>query len=119
MRPEATSVYLGGKAIHQITALPVSEARAFFAVFPVEPAEAPIADPIISEIFKRLVFLEKVGVEYLTLDRPADTLSGGPGADKGQDKSQDTGNCQKIMAHLCRAYGFAFWIVVGKWYDRI
>ena len=43
----------------------------------VEPRTQPIARPILREIDKRLEFLEKVGVEYLTLDRPADTLSGG------------------------------------------
>ena len=36
-----------------------------------------IADPIVSEISSRLAFLDNVGLEYLTLDRPADTLSGG------------------------------------------
>jgi len=77
LRPEATSVLLKGKAIHEITALSVGQAQAFFRSLSFDEADLPIAEPIIEEITRRLVFLHKVGVEYLTLDRAADTLSGG------------------------------------------
>ena len=77
LRPEARAVRVAGKAIHEVTALTVRQAREFFAQlgFP-EDLEA-IARPILSEIASRLEFLDRVGLEYLTLDRPADTLSGG------------------------------------------
>jgi excinuclease ABC subunit A len=77
LRAEATSVYVGGKPIHRVTAMPVSQAREFFTSLSFDEAEALVAQPIVSEIVKRLQFLEKVGVEYLSLDRAADTLSGG------------------------------------------
>ena len=77
LRPEARSVRVGGKAIHEITALTVTEARAFFDQLRFDEDDAPIAEPILTEIASRLRFLDNVGVEYLTLDRPADTLSGG------------------------------------------
>jgi len=77
LRPEARSVRVGGKAIHQLTAMTVAEAREFFAGLVFEEDELPIAQPIRSEIAARLEFLDRVGLEYLTLDRPSDTLSGG------------------------------------------
>jgi excinuclease ABC subunit A len=77
LRPEAASVRLGGKAIHEITALSVAEARAFFAGATFPAKLQPVAKPLIGQIAHRLEFLEKVGTEYLTLDRAADTLSGG------------------------------------------
>ena len=77
LRPEARACRVAGKPIHELTALPVREARAFFDSFVPRPEQEPIARPVIREIAKRLDFLERVGVEYLTLDRPADTLSGG------------------------------------------
>ena len=77
LRPEALACLVGGKAIHEVTALALSSAREFFEQLEWDEHEQPIAEPIVTEIVKRLVFLEKVGVEYLSLDRPADTLSGG------------------------------------------
>jgi excinuclease ABC subunit A len=77
LRPESRSVRVGGKAIHEIAALTVDQARVFFAAMAWNEVEAPIAAPLVSEIEGRLRFLHKVGVEYLTLDRAADTLSGG------------------------------------------
>jgi len=77
LRPEARSVRVGGKAIHEITALAIGQARNFFARLPLDAEDGPIAEPIVSEIQSRLEFLERLGLEYLTLDRPADTLSGG------------------------------------------
>ncbi|MCR4411173.1 MAG: excinuclease ABC subunit UvrA [Thermoguttaceae bacterium] len=77
LRPEARSVRVAGKAIHETAAMTVREARAFFAALSFSEDERPVADPIISEIVSRLEFLDRLGLEYLTLDRPADTLSGG------------------------------------------
>lgn len=77
LRPEATHVRLGGKAIHEITALSVSQATEFFSTLPFASHEQPIAQPLIAEIVRRLEFLQRVGLPYLTLDRAADTLSGG------------------------------------------
>ncbi len=77
LRPEANSVFLGGKTVAQITAMTVVEARQFFLQLEFDPADRAISAPLASEILKRLAFLDQVGVNYLTLDRAADTLSGG------------------------------------------
>ncbi len=77
LRPEARSVYVGGKPIHRITAMTVAESRDFFERLTFDEDEQPIAEPITSEIAARLRFLDTVGLEYLTLDRPAGTLSAG------------------------------------------
>jgi len=77
LRPEARACRLAGKAIHEIAALTVGRARSFFASLEFAPVDQAVGQPLASEIGKRLDFLDKVGVEYLTLDRPADTLSGG------------------------------------------
>lgn len=77
LRREAMSVSVGGKAIHDISRMSVSEANAFFATLKFAEEDSPIAEPLLHEISHRLRFMEKVGVDYLTLDRPADTLSGG------------------------------------------
>ena len=77
LRPEARSVRFVEHAIHQITAMTVCQAGEFFDSIEFDEDERPIADPIVSEISSRLAFLDKVGLGYLTLDRPADTLSGG------------------------------------------
>jgi excinuclease ABC subunit A len=68
---------VGGQGIHQITAMSITAARQFLEQLSWVGVQREIAAPIISQIVRRLVFLEKVGAEYLTLDRPADTLSGG------------------------------------------
>ncbi|HKD36591.1 MAG TPA: ABC-ATPase UvrA, partial [Pirellulales bacterium] len=77
LRPEARTVRFGGLAIHEITALSNEGAAKFFATADVHADDVPIYAPIAGEIRNRLSFLLKVGLGYLTLNRPADTLSGG------------------------------------------
>nr|MDQ2694440.1 ABC-ATPase UvrA [Pseudomonadota bacterium] len=73
----ARHVYLAGTSLPQITALPVGEALAFFAALDLPGRRGEIAAKIVREIGERLSFLANVGLDYLTLDRSADTLSGG------------------------------------------
>jgi excinuclease ABC subunit A len=77
LRPEARSVRLGGRAIHEITALSAGEAHQFLAQLPFDAEQQKVAEPLVGEIVRRLDFLQRVGVDYLTLDRATDTLSGG------------------------------------------
>jgi len=77
LRDEARTVRVGGKAIHELTALNVGEAATWVDQLEFPDEDQPIARPLLTEIADRLSFLGKVGVEYLTLDRPAATLSGG------------------------------------------
>ena len=77
LRPEARAVQLAGKAIHEVTALNVAAAEAFFRGLEFPADRRPIADPITNEVLSRLEFLGQVGLNYLTLNRPAESLSGG------------------------------------------
>jgi excinuclease ABC subunit A len=77
LRAEARSVRVAGKAIHEITRLTVAAALGFFADLRFAPHEEPIAQPLCSEIAARLAFMQRLGLDYLTLDRPGDSLSGG------------------------------------------
>jgi excinuclease ABC subunit A len=78
---ETRSVRFAGKGIHEVSALSVSEARAFFqSLTPTKKSadgDDQIRKVVLHEILERLRFLEEVGLGYLTLDRPAPTLSGG------------------------------------------
>jgi excinuclease ABC subunit A len=77
LRPEARAVKVGGKAIHELTALSIKAARAFLGSLRFEPAQERIGPPLVAEVESRLAFLDEVGLDYLTLERAADTLSGG------------------------------------------
>lgn len=77
LRPEARSIKLGGLGVHEICALTVASARAFFSRLQFHPQHEPVGRPLVAEILKRLDFLLHVGLDYLTLDRAADTLAGG------------------------------------------
>ncbi len=79
IRPEALGVSLGGKNIAEVTALSVENAYAFFESLDLKGSEAKIAAELLKEIRSRLRFLLDVGLSYLTLDRPAPSLSGGEG----------------------------------------
>jgi excinuclease ABC subunit A len=77
LRSEARHVLIGGHPLHEVAAMPLGAAHAFFAQLALEGARAHIAERIVSEITARLRFLIDVGLDYLALDRAADTLSGG------------------------------------------
>jgi excinuclease ABC subunit A len=77
LRAEARSVRINGKNICQATALTIAHAKEFFAELKLTAMQEEIAGPILEEVRARLSFLDAVGLEYLTLDRLASTLSGG------------------------------------------
>jgi excinuclease ABC subunit A len=79
IRNEALGVKVGGQNIAEATALSVADACAFFASLDLKGSEAKIASELLKEIRSRLKFLLDVGLGYLTLDRPAPSLSGGEG----------------------------------------
>jgi len=79
LRKEALHVRVGGRAIHEVCALSIRTAHAFLSDLALEPRERSIAERILREIRERLGFLVNVGLDYLTLDRTAATLSGGEG----------------------------------------
>lgn len=73
----ARHVFIAELPIHQLTRLPIRNALAFFSTLHLTGKRGKIAVKIIKEIQERLEFLINVGLDYLTLDRSADTLSGG------------------------------------------
>ena len=77
LRPEALSVTLGGLSIAALCRLSIQHIRAFFRELTLSDAERLIGDEALKEIVARLDFLLNVGLEYLTLERTAPTLSGG------------------------------------------
>ncbi len=77
LRPEANHVLLAGRNIHQLVSMTVGQARQWFAALVIPEAHRAVGEPLRVEIVRRLEFLQKVGVDYLALNRAADTLSGG------------------------------------------
>ncbi|MAV75573.1 MAG: excinuclease ABC subunit A [Cellvibrionales bacterium] len=77
LRRSARHVFVDGKNLPSITAMPVSTAQDYFNRLSLPGKRGKIADKIIKEIHQRLEFLVDVGLNYLTLDRNADSLSGG------------------------------------------
>ncbi|MFA5596417.1 MAG: excinuclease ABC subunit UvrA [Pusillimonas sp.] len=86
LRPEARNVLIGheqgeherrGRAIFEVEALSLAECLAWFQALELTGAKKEIADRIVREIEARLQFLNNVGLNYLSLDRRADTISGG------------------------------------------
>jgi excinuclease ABC subunit A len=77
LRPEALAVRVHGKTITEVSALAVEEAHRFFSMLPLSAQEAAIGERILKEIRERLGFLHSVGLDYVTLDRSASSLSGG------------------------------------------
>jgi excinuclease ABC subunit A len=81
LRVEARNVRIGSHAgaltLHEISRLPLAEARDHFKTLPLSGNKAQVAEKILKEITSRLQFLINVGLDYLSLDRSAETLSGG------------------------------------------
>jgi excinuclease ABC subunit A len=79
LKPEALFIRVGERNIREVTALSIRDCLDFFAKLQLSDKEAEIARRILKEIRERLHFLVNVGLDYLSLDRTAGTLSGGEG----------------------------------------
>ena len=77
LKPEALEVRLMGRSIAALLAMTVGELRAFVDALALPATEEQVAAPILAELRGRLAYLGEVGLDYLTLDRPSRTLSGG------------------------------------------
>ena len=77
LRAESRSVRINSKNICEASALTISGAKSFFGELNLSPMHQEIAGPILEEVRERISFLDAVGLDYLTLDRLASTLSGG------------------------------------------
>ena len=77
LKPESLAVLVGGKSISEVCALAICDAAGFLDNVDFSERERQIAERVIKEIDARLGFLLDVGLDYLSLDRPAATLSGG------------------------------------------
>jgi excinuclease ABC subunit A len=77
LKPVSMAVTLGGKNIAEVCALPINEAADFLGDLELSSRERQIAERVLKEIQERLRFLLDVGLDYLSLDRPSGTLSGG------------------------------------------
>ncbi|MEW6755917.1 MAG: excinuclease ABC subunit UvrA, partial [Candidatus Latescibacterota bacterium] len=77
LRPEALAVTLAGLSLPQVTGMPVAQSHRFFQELRLDPVRQRIAEEPLKEIRGRLQLLVDIGLDYLTLDRGAHTLSGG------------------------------------------
>lgn len=77
LKQEATYVKVGGKAITELVEMPISELKLFFDNLTLSKTDAAASARIITEITSRLQFMVDTGLEYLSLNRPSATLSGG------------------------------------------
>jgi excinuclease ABC subunit A len=77
LRIEARHVKVAEKAIYEVSGIPLKQGLDFFRKLKLAGAKQAIAEKIVNEIVSRLSFLNNVGLDYLSLDRSADTLSGG------------------------------------------
>lgn len=77
LRPDVEYVKVGGRSITELTRMPVKELREFFDTLQLDDTDAAVAARLLTELKNRLGYLDDVGLGYLTLDRPSNTLSGG------------------------------------------
>lgn len=77
LRTEALAVKVGGKSIADIHRMTIRQALQFLSGLSFPPGQRAIAERVLHEILSRLQFLQELGVDYLQLNRPADSLSGG------------------------------------------
>jgi excinuclease ABC subunit A len=77
LKPEALSYRIGDTNIHSAVSYSIKESLKFFQSVTLTPRQRPIGEPVLKEITERLGFLARVGLEYLSLDRTARSLSGG------------------------------------------
>ncbi len=77
LKPVSMAVTIGDKSIAEVCALPINEAAEFLRGLELSPREKQIAERVLKEIQERLRFLLDVGLDYLSLDRPSGSLSGG------------------------------------------
>ncbi|HYW74226.1 MAG TPA: excinuclease ABC subunit UvrA [Pyrinomonadaceae bacterium] len=77
LRQEARDVRVADRTLPEVSALSIRDAAKFFDAVELAPEQAAIADRVLFEVRRRLKFLVEVGLDYLTLDRLASTLSGG------------------------------------------
>ncbi|GAB2741947.1 excinuclease ABC subunit UvrA [Nocardioides pakistanensis] len=77
LKPVSVAVTVGGKNIAEVTAMPINEAAEFLRGLELTARERQIAEQVVKEIQERLNFLLAVGLDYLSLDRPSGSLSGG------------------------------------------
>jgi excinuclease ABC subunit A len=77
LRREARHVRIAGKSVHEMSCLPLGQSLEFFRGLSLPGARAAVADKIVKEIANRLEFLVNVGLDYLSLERSAQTLSSG------------------------------------------
>ncbi len=77
LRPESLAVRIDGRNIREVTAQSISAAAAWFAGLQLHGESKQVAQPVVSEVSRRLQFMNEVGLGYLTLDRGSATLSGG------------------------------------------
>ena len=77
LRPDAAAVRVGDKTIREVTSLPLNEALQFFAKLKLDARQRKVTGELLHEITSRLQFLVDVGLDYVSLNRSAATLSGG------------------------------------------
>jgi excinuclease ABC subunit A len=77
LRPASLAVTIGGKNIHDVVRMSITQAREYFDTLELDEEKTKIAEMILREIRHRLTFLSDVGLGYITLDRTSATLSGG------------------------------------------
>jgi excinuclease ABC subunit A len=73
----ARNVFIAGRTLPELAALPIADSRRFFAELRLEGWRGEVASRLVREVSDRLAFLSDVGLDYLSLDRSAQTLSGG------------------------------------------